>query len=549
VSTNVSRTATPYRGPDLAGQPGAATRGGLSRPGTPLSDEDYKDIQGLVRFGYAHLKAARFHLLTIADASSARAWLSRAPVTSAVKHTPPEVALNVALTHGGLAALGTQTDVLAQFPYEFISGMNEPSRSRRLGDVGANDPQWWRWGGSGEKKIPHVLVMTYATTDERLAQFEAEVMDSDWKSGFATLTSLSTKDIGDIEPFGFNDGISQPVIDWERQVGKRHDTAEYTNISALGEVLLGYPNEYGKYTNRPLVDPPDDLGNLLPPAEDAPEMRDLARNGTYLVLRDLVQDAPAFWHSVNTQAAEERQSVDRAAAATVGRVPFDVPAEPVSDTYVPHTTTPHDKPPGTPLAPLSSVAIPGVGENATDAQLNQFTFHSDRNGDACPYGAHIRRANPRNADLPQGTRGLFAWFLRTLGFGREHPHDDLIASTRFHRILRRGREYVIEASDDHGAPTVQRGLRFICLNANISRQFEFIQTSWLAFPKFEGLDEGDPLLGTRTPMLAGRATDTFTRSHNNGVCSRSGPLPQFVRVVGGAYFFLPSLPALRYLSR
>ena len=37
-----------------------------------LSDDDYGDIQGLVRFGYKHLKAARFYLLTINDAAAAR---------------------------------------------------------------------------------------------------------------------------------------------------------------------------------------------------------------------------------------------------------------------------------------------------------------------------------------------------------------------------------------------------------------------------------------------------------------------------------------------
>ena len=41
------------------------------------------------------------------------------------------------------------------------------------------------------------------------------------------------------------------------------------------------------------------------------------------------------------------------------------------------------------------------------------------------------------------------------------------------------------------------GLRFICLNANILRQFEFIQTAWIENPKFDGLDERDPLLGGR----------------------------------------------------
>ena len=180
---------------------------------------------------------------------------------------------------------------------------------------------------------------------------------------------------------------------------------------------------------------------------------------------------------------------------------------------------------------------------ADDIRQNQFTFHGDVNGTACPYGAHIRRANPRNADLPEGTRGLFGRLLRILGFGRTHPHDDLIASTRFHRILRRGREYAFEVTRKDGSRVVERGLRFMCLNGNISRQFEFIQASWLMNPKFEGLDEQDPLLGN------GARLGTFTRPQANGLCSRSSLPAQFVHVRGGAYFFLPGLAALRYLAR
>ena len=199
--------------------------------------------------------------------------------------------------------------------------------------------------------------------------------------------------------------------------------------------------------------------------------------------------------------------------------------------------------------PLSSDAIPGVGPDPEDIRRNQFTFHNDVDGTACPYGAHIRRANPRNADLPEGTRGLLARLIRILGYGRQHPHDDLIASTRFHRILRRGREYALETADDGGDRVVQRGLRFICLNANISRQFEFIQAAWLANPKFEGLDEGDPLVGNRVPLATGRPSDTFTRPQPSGLCRRSAALPQFVHVRGGAYFFMPGISALRYLAR
>ena len=96
---------------------------------------------------------------------------------------------------------------------------------------------------------------------------------------------------------------------------------------------------------------------------------------------------------------------------------------------------------------------------------------------------------------------------------------------------------------------IQRGLRFMCLNGNISRQFEFIQASWLINPKFEGLDEQDPLVGNREPLATGRPTAMFTRPQASGLCPRSSPLAQFVHVRGGAYFFMPGLAALRYLAR
>ena len=96
---------------------------------------------------------------------------------------------------------------------------------------------------------------------------------------------------------------------------------------------------------------------------------------------------------------------------------------------------------------------------------------------------------------------------------------------------------------------MHQGLRFICLNANISRQFEFVQASWLANPKFEGLDESDPLVGNRLPLSTGAPSDAFTRPQQSGLCRRSAALPQFVQVHGGAYFFMPGISALRYLAR
>lgn len=95
----------------------------------------------------------------------------------------------------------------------------------------------------------------------------------------------------------------------------------------------------------------------------------------------------------------------------------------------------------------------------------------------------------------------------------------------------------------------ERGLHFICLNANILRQFEFVQNAWIMGTKFNGLSgESDPLLGNREPLPGCPATDAFSIPRENTLPRRITGIPQFVTVRGGAYFFLPSLRALRYLA-
>ena len=371
------------------------------------------------------------------------------------------------------------------------------------------------------------------------------VEDELWEAAFATLTCLTTSDIGDIEPFGFNDGISQPVLDWERKKSARiHDTTAYTNLSALGEVLLGYPNEYGKYTDRPLLDPGDDPDGILPLAEDVPGKKDLGRNGTYLVLRDLSQEAPAFWQFINEQAARDREDRDKVAAATVGRVPSDIPIIPSDKNLVPGDKPKRTIPPGAPIVPLSGDAIPGVGPDPEDIRRNQFTFHSDVDGTACPYGAHIRRANPRNADLPEGTRGLFARLIRILGFGRQQ-------SAR--------RPDCVDAVSSHSAPRPRvrarngrRGWRSRACNGGC--------VSSASMPTSRGSSNssrrpGSPIRNSKVSTRAirwsaiacrsrpARPSDTFTRPQPSGLCRRSAALPQFVHVRGGAYFFMPGLRA------
>jgi deferrochelatase/peroxidase EfeB len=155
-------------------------------------------------------------------------------------------------------------------------------------------------------------------------------------------------------------------------------------------------------------------------------------------------------------------------------------------------------------------------------------------------GAHIRRVNPRNADLPPGPPGILSWLCRMLGFNADALTQDLVASTRFHRLVRRGRKYEVGT---------EAGLHFICLAGNITRQFEFVQSAWVMGTKFDGLpDEGAALLGSRQETLDGQPTDGYSIPQAGGADMRLSGLPQFVTVLGGAYFFMPGIRALRYLA-
>ena len=210
---------------------------------------------------------------------------------------------------------------------------------------------------------------------------------------------------------------------------------------------------------------------------------------------------------------------------------------------------------GSPLVPLSHDVIPGVGEAHDGITKNMFTYDSDAEGTHCPYGAHIRRANPRNADIPGNPHGLVSTLMRILGFGNKHIRDDLISSTRFHRILRRGREYgtqltIEEALQPASPSTSECGLQFLAINSNIQRQFEFLQNAWLMRTKFDGLtEESDPLLANREPVTGCPFTNTFSMAQSKKVRRRLTDVPQFIAVRGAGYFFMPSIRALKYFSR
>ena len=393
------------------------------------------------------------------------------------------------------------------FSREFQEGMTTEHRQRLLGDHGESSPLNWRWGANHTTPV-HVLLMLYAPNDVALDPLYRAHLSRLSSGGLTEVETLNTRLLsGRKEHFGFRDGIGQPAI-----AGKDAGESPPSNIIADGEFLLGYLNEYGQYPSSPEVTAARDPNGLLSPAAHRSGMKDLGRNGSYLVFRQLSQDVTGFWRFLDEQTRRPDGSADpnarlKLASKMVGRWPS-----------------------GAPLVKAPEYDQPDL------LNENVFGYHdTDLDGLMCPVGSHIRRSNPRDTLVENRARA--------------------IELSKRHRIIRRGRAYGTPLDPsmdpdkmlDAAEPDGERGLHFLCFNANIGRQFEFIQQTWANNPKFQGLyNDADPIIGDHDPKDAG-ALGTFV-APAEPVRRRVTGLPRFVEVRGGGYFFMPGIKALRYLA-
>jgi Dyp-type peroxidase family len=456
---------------------------------------DLDDLQGLVARGYGKLRAASYLLLHVESPGPARRLLNdlvnAGSVTTAAQ-SRPQRAMNVAFTAAGLLALTESAALPDGFGEPYVTGMVTDYRTRLLGDVEANNPEAWLWGGPRTDPV-HVVILLYAADGVALDAWRTTLVSDLEAHGLHLLNALATSPLSDREPFGFRDGISQPILAGLPAPDRDGD------VVRDGEFVLGYTNEYSQRTERPLLRPSDDPHAVLPRDPDGSGSADLGLNGSYLVFRQLDQDVAGF-KSYLAEAATVGGQVDEGrreylAAKIVGRW---------RGTGAPLTLAPeHD--------------------DQALAAANDFGYaHLDAQGLRCPVAAHIRRANPRDS-LPPGP-------------GTPASRD----VNRRHRLLRRGRAY---GNPDPGPGSSQRGLHFQCFNTNLARQYEFVQHSWVNAPSFAGLvGAEDPLVG---PRIHGPSSFLVPRAP---VRERYDGLPQFGTVQGGAYFFMPGIKALRFLT-
>jgi Dyp-type peroxidase family len=434
----------------------------------------------------------RYFYCRYASAAAGRALLRHLlPLASCIDLTgPAEVAVNVALTHAGLRALKLEPDVLESFPSDFKQGMRE--RARLIGDTGPNAPEKWdpEWHGHGVHAWVGIYVRDEAARDKWTAEFQA------WASTNSQIEIVGTQDVlrffsdpkrsVHIDDPASNPG--QPVV--LEHFGFRDGISNPAVAGMPGMPVAGGGRQTADGSWAELATGEFLLGHVDGDGEIpvAPEPESLARNGSFMVLRKLEQDVDGFRDYVSAQARRAGVGADDLAARMMGR-----------------------RRDGTPLPDPST--------------LNDFDYSDDPQGRRCPLGAHMRRCNPRDS---MGFRTVLVDRHRILRNGITYGHPVASGQRQF---------------DVNG--NAGQGLMFIAFNASIARQYEFIAQQWINFGNDQ--DQGndrDPITGTQLPH--GRMVVPGDAGRPTVICP---DLPQFVRVRGGDYFFMPGIAACAALAR
>ena len=216
--------------------------------------------------------------------------------------------------------------------------------------------------------------------------------------------------------------------------------------------------------------------------------------GSYLVYRKLEQDVKAFRADQQKLAQTLNINNDLAGALVMGRFADGTP--------------------------VTKSDIPTYAVTPT----NNFNYDADVDATKCPFHAHIRKTNPR------GDTGRVE---SSPGF------DEALAVEKNHRIARRAISY--GENDTNQAPQTGSGLLFLCFQANIENQFNFMQARWANPDRFVQVGVGpDPVIGQP------EGTQKWPKKWGEADTQEYGfKLWAFMK--GGEYFFAPSISFLTHL--
>jgi deferrochelatase/peroxidase EfeB len=336
------------------------------------------DVQGIILRSYG-MDALRVIALRIDLAADARKALGRLPLTSGSPwQQKPDFCLNLAITFGGLQALGLTDNTLGTFPEEFRQG--PVTRAAIVGDTGDSAPDHWTDPFSGSDI--HVLVIIYAQT-AAIRDQQSAVLGGIWARA---MSQVLVKDAdmlpGNVAHFGYRDGFSQPAIEG----GLPNPLPDPLPKAPAGEFLLGYQSQFSEFQY------------------PVPQPNELGINGSYLALRILEQDCAAFDQLLLDAPQKFGIDGELLAAKLVGRWRNGVPLH-----ESPNTDTPN------PPLPLE--------------KFNDYDYLDDLKGLRCPVGSHMRRNNPRSSPIAGGVGTNHRIMRRGLPYGPPfdpaHPNDGI----------------------------------------------------------------------------------------------------------------------------
>ena len=466
------------------------------------------DLQGNILRGYTKKPHVRYLILEVAEPSAARRWLA-ASVSGRGDGVPqitpgdwganrPDTCFNIGLTCEGLRALGTPSASLEMFPNEFVEGMT--ARALKLGDVGPSAPENWP-APFNEPKRTHLIATIYAENVDQLDEVQKRALPDE--KAFRLLGTREGYNFpGDFVHFGYRDNITQPRFE-EVPDSQRHPDRQPK--APLGTVLLGHRTNLEGLTWR------------------VPQPAELGHNGTFNAFRVLKQDVAGF-----------EKYLDRAASDLLKDPQVDELLPPGDEEKIGRGLSRHAAlreivaanlcgrwRDGTPLALSADAPDP-------NADLTDFDYVGV--GDArCPHGAHIRRCNPRGGQIVQRIANNSRRLVRR-GVPYGPPYDP-------------ANPYDPAKPGDGDEP--ERGLLGNFIGASLGAQFEAMSCDWLNLglqdPRITG--SNDPISGANDP-----GTSWFDLPLKSGGTIRLRGLPEFVSTRGGAYTFLPSLKAIRFLG-
>ncbi|MEV6973892.1 Dyp-type peroxidase [Kitasatospora sp. NPDC093806] len=497
---------------------------------------DSEEIQGDILAGFKKDNVSVL-FLKFEDAARARDWLRQ--LTPQIAHTREVAAFNAAFSEARRTSGGDDPRTLkatwlgVSFTYDGLRTLagSDPfpqpprvgggleafkegsaGRAGALGDTGDNSPENWLFGNGRTQPVHAVLKLSADTEDDlraaveaqRIAAAECRVLIVYQQNAQTLLGSRRGK-----EHFGFKDGISEPgVRDFDRPDPNRPEEAEGhpgTRLIPPGEFVCGLDN-----------DP------FSGPKEQYP---DWARLGSFQVVRRLAQDVPGWWSQVSVKLRELKLAK---------AVPDGVTTEWLAARMVGRWRS------GAPVCHFQDRDVPNNPSAASD---NDFDFRDDPEGLVTPLWSHLRKTSPR-AGLQEDPD--------------KPPFDAGILDGR--RIMRRGTPYGAPfdpAAEGPGGPDDPRGLLFICYQADIQRQFEFIQADWMDQPNFppnRATDPAPPGHADPRPVpgkdpVTQEAPDVDFESRDASGLIKHTPVSfqQFVQTTGSVYAFMPSISTLKGL--